>query len=261
MTDKSDTSLSIVPGEWAVKKLLGPTLDEIGNDLQKLYSTGRDKIIAVAIRKSNVKDGKKANLRVARDVFWNGSFTDEAICAEYFGGILASSRSTDGKDDRGVYYTDIIKSLSSQQLLLHYIIYHSLNKLWREMSSDKNRPNVGDANEIGQYHIWFATKEVEESGIISMEKDLIALNSKGLINDFEGKAHKLEEGREIPYTHVQPTTLGVQLYAVAHNKLAVWRQIPFEDFGEFPDIKVPTLFTFSIEELLVKAGLKKNEKS
>lgn len=261
MTDINDTQLSVVPGEWAVKKLLGPTLDEIGSDLQKLYSTGRDKILAVAIRKSDVKDGKKANLRVARDVFWNGSFTDEAICAEYFGGILASSRSANGKDDRGVYYTDIIKSLSSQQLLLHYIIYHSLNKLWLEMPSDKKRPNVGDANEFGQYHVWFSTKELEGTGVISIEKDLIALNSKGLINDFEAKGHKLEDGREVPYTNVQPTMLGIQLYAVAHNKLADWRKLPFEDFGEFPDIKVPVYVTFSIEELLIKAGLKKNEKS
>lgn len=85
MSKDEQNQLSIIPGEWAVKKLLGPTLDEIGTDLQKLYSIGRDKILSVAVRKSNVNDGKKANLRVARDVFWNGSFTDEAICAEYFG--------------------------------------------------------------------------------------------------------------------------------------------------------------------------------
>ncbi len=115
-------------------KLLGKTAETISDDIANLYKVGRDKIFATAVRKTaNMNDGKIANLRVARDVFFNGSFTDEAICAEYFGGILASSRSVDGKDDIGVFYTDIIKSLSSSQLKLHYIIYHSLNKLWLEM--------------------------------------------------------------------------------------------------------------------------------
>lgn len=245
-----------------LENVLGPTSKTIGQDLQTLYKKGRELILRKSFQKlKNPNDGKKANLRVTRDVFWNGSFTDEAICAEYFGGILASSRSADGKDDRGVYYTDIIKSLSSQQLLLHYIIYHSLNKLLLEMPSDKKRPNVGDANELSQYRVWFATKELEETEVISLEKDLIALNSKSLVEDFEGKDHQLENGQRIPYTRVQPTMLGVQLYAVAHNKLADWRKLPLEDFGEFPDIKAPTYFTFSIEELLIKAGLKKNEKS
>src|SRR5262245_7302211 len=100
-------------------KLLGKTAEAISEDIANLYRAGREKLVAAAIRKtSNIEDGKSANLRVARDVFTNGSFTEEAICAEYFGGILASSRSLDGKDDFGVFYTDIIKSLSSSQLKL-----------------------------------------------------------------------------------------------------------------------------------------------
>ena len=262
MSDDNAKQVALaLPGEWAVKKLLGPTLEEIGGDLNKLYSVGRDKILKVAIRKSNIDDDKKANLRVTRDVFWNGSFTNETICAEYFGGILASSRSTDGKDDRGVYYTDIIKSLSSQQLLLHYIIYHCLNKLWLEMVPDKQRPNVGDATEIGIYNLWMSTIELEHTGVISIDKDLIALNSKGLVNDFEAKGYKLESGKEVPYTKVEITTLGIQLYAVACNKLHEWRKFPIEDFGEFPDIKVPRYFAFSLDELLIKAKLKKDDKN
>lgn len=261
MTDDTKQLAIALPGEWAVKKLLGPALDEVGGDLKSLYSTGRDKILSVAIRKSNLNDKKKANLRVTRDVFWNGSFTDDAICAEYFGGILASSRSVDGKDDRGVYYTDIIKSLSSQQLLLHYIIYHCINKLWLGMTADKKRPNAGDVNEIGIYSLWLSTIELEYSGVISIDKDLIALNSKGLVGDFEAKGHKLESGQEVPYTEVKITTLGIQLYVVAHNKLSEWRRFPVENFGEFPDIKVPRYFAFSLDELLIKAGLKTHDKN
>lgn len=238
-------------------KLLGKTAETISEDLANIYKVGRDKIVSVAVRKtSNMGDGKIANLRVARDVFFNGSFTDEAICAEYFGGILASSRSIDGKDDIGVFYTDIIKSLSSSQLKLHYIIYHTLNKLWLEMSEDKIRPNAGMGTETGQYNIWFSTIELQALGV-DVEKDLIALHSKELIGmNYEAKGHKLEDGKEVPYTKVCPTTLGIQLYAVAQNKLPNWRNLPLEDFGEFPDIKIPQFYAFSIDDFLNKAKLK-----
>lgn len=257
MAEKNTKQIAVaVPGEWVMKKLLGPALDEIGSDLQALYKLGRDKIVSAAVRKTNTEDGYMANLRVARDVFWNGSFTDEVICAEYFGGILASSRSENGKDDRGIYYTDIIKSLSSQQLLFHYIIYCSLNKLWLEMPAETARPNVGMGTELQNYTVWYATKELESFGV-SVEKDLIALASKGLIdNNYEAKGHKLEDGRELPYAKMKPTTLGVQLYAVAHNKLSNWRSLPIEDFGSFPDIKVPVHFALTVEELLAKFILK-----
>ncbi len=238
-------------------KLLGKTAETISDDLAKLYKTGRDKIVSVAVRKTpNMEDGKIANLRVARDVFFNGSFTDEAICAEYFGGILASSRSVDGKDDAGVFYTDIIKSLSSSQLKLHYIIYYILNKLWLEMPKEKTRPNAGMGTETGQYNIWFSTIELQNLGV-DVEKDLIALHSKELIgSSYEALGHKLEDGKEVPYTKVGPTTLGIQLYAVAHNKLPVWRNLPLEDFGVFPDIKTPHFFGFSIDDFLKKGKLK-----
>jgi len=254
--ENKNTENNLVPGEWAVKKLLGPTLDTMGGDLDKLYSIGRDKILSVGIRKSNIGDDKKANLRVARDVFWNGSFTDEAICAEYFGGILASSRSIDGKDDAGIFYADIIKSLSSSQLRLHYTIYRSFNKLWLEMPEDKQRPNTGMMAETGKYNIWFSTFELQQMGI-DIDKDLIALYNKGLVGSgYEALGHKLNENTEVQYTKVGPTTLGIQLYAVAHNKLKNWRKLPLEDFGDFPDISAPMFFAFSVEEFLKKGKLK-----
>lgn len=238
-------------------KLLGKTAESISDDIANLYKVGRDKIIAVAVRKTpNIDDGKIANLRVARDVFFNGSFTDESICAEYFGGILASSRSDDGKDDLGIFYTDIIKSLSSSQLKLHYITYYSINKLWLEMPQEKQKPRPGMTKETNQYDVWFSTAELQKLGI-DIEKDVIALHSKELIkSDYEASGHKLDDGREVAYTKVGPTTLGIQLYATAHNKLSEWKNIPQEDFGEFADIPTPLFFALSLDDFLKKGKLK-----
>ena len=94
MSKDTDNKLEIsLPGEWLIKKLLGPTVDTIGSDFSKLYEAGRNKILNAAQRKiKDIDDGAKTNLRVTRDVFWNGSFTESDICAEDYSGALASSR-------------------------------------------------------------------------------------------------------------------------------------------------------------------------
>jgi hypothetical protein len=244
-----------IPGEWALKKVLGPTLGSIGEDLNKVYQVGRDKIVAVAKKKiANIEDDAIANLRVSRDVFWNGAFTDEAICAEYFGGILAASRSEDGKDDTGVYYVDLIKSLSAKQLQLHYTIYRVLNK---ELVSipEKASLNVGLDRELHQVRIHFSAIELEKLGL-KPDIDLEALYRKGLLHEYRYEGHTLEDGSVFPYTMIVPTTLGVQLFAIANNQLQAWRTFSKNDFGDFDDISLPRLSALSLEDLIQRGGLK-----
>ena len=139
MENKGQVLPPALPGEWALQRAFGPVLSEIGEDLKKLYAIGRDSILAAGYKKiANPEDGKKANLRVTRDVFWNGAFTDDAICAEYFGGVLAASRSNDGHDDSAIQYVSVIKSLSSSQLRLHYFIYSGLNRILYQLSKSVN---------------------------------------------------------------------------------------------------------------------------
>ncbi|OGF21306.1 hypothetical protein A2316_02005 [Candidatus Falkowbacteria bacterium RIFOXYB2_FULL_38_15] len=242
------------------KKIFGKTLDVISADIANLYQKGRDKIIEKVTSKiANIDDGKTANLRVTRDVFWNGSFTDEAICAEYFGGILASSRSIDGKDNSGVYYVDIIKSLSSKQLLLHYAIYSSLNKILTS-NPDKIKLNPGQENELQKEQLFLSTNELLK--IIDdndFGRDLHALHAKGLIGDFQTDSHKLKNEQVVPNLKVSPKSLGIQLYAVAYNKLTEWRNFTTVNFGEFDDIESPNFYGQNIMELLDSAGIKDEE--
>ena len=76
-----------------------------------------------------MEDGKTANVRVAHGVLTGGAFSDSEICAEYFGGILASSRTDEGRNDDAIQFVEVTKSLSSRQLHLHHVIYNRLNKL------------------------------------------------------------------------------------------------------------------------------------
>ncbi len=244
------------------KLLLGKTFDVVSEDIAKLYEKGRDAIIQAAARKvPHMDDGRTANLRVARDIFWNGSFTDEAICAEYFGGILAASRSDDGNDDAGIYYADLIKSLSSKQLKLHYLFYTCLNNL---LVSDPTKADInpGQEEQISPEKVCLSTREIQTLvGEDDIGRELHALHAKGLIGDFKSQGHLLSDGRTVPYCEIAPTVLGIQLYAVAHNKLASWRNFTKNDFGEFESIVLPKFFGQNLDKFLEKTGLNSTNSS
>jgi len=67
---------------------------------------GRNSYIESYRKIPNPHDGKRANQRVTRDALWNGAFTDDEVCAEYFGGILASSRTEESKDDDAIEFVE-----------------------------------------------------------------------------------------------------------------------------------------------------------
>lgn len=255
--DNNDVNISVIPGNEAIEKVLGPTASILGEDLKTLYCKGRDKILAFAAKKTkDLNDGSRSNLRVTRDIFFNGSFSDEDICAEYFGGILSSSRSKDGKDDTGVYYTDLIKSLSSSQLLAHYLIYKSLNELFLN-SPTKQSLSCGSQQDLSNARMYIFTSEfVSKLGKnLKLGTDLFALDSKGLLSEFETKNYTLDDKRNVSYLQILPSPLGIQLYSVANNRLEDWLKFPLVNLGEFDSVKSLEYFSFDLTELLKKAKL------
>lgn len=61
--------------------------------------------------------------RVAESVLQSAQFAKSEFVAEYLSGILASSRTPDGHDDRGISWTRLISQLSSDQVRMHYVLY------------------------------------------------------------------------------------------------------------------------------------------
>jgi hypothetical protein len=167
------------PGEWALQRLFGPTFDAIGGDLQNVYKAAINGILNAALRKTpNVEDGKTANVRVAHGVLTGGAFSDSEICAEYFGGILASSRTDEGQDDDAIQFVEVTKSLSSRQLHLHYAIYNRLNKL---LVTNETQVNVGMSSELDAHRAWFSTIELGSLLKLQVATDLNILFKQGLI--------------------------------------------------------------------------------
>lgn len=237
----------------ASQVVLGKTLEHMGDDLARLYTAGRDRIVRAALRRVDPSDGKCANLRVSRDALWHGSFSEDAMCAEYFGGVIVASRSEEGEDDTGVYYVGIIRSLSSAQLRLHYNLYRAFNLYFS--SGRGSRPiNARVERDLQRAPLFFLFEELNHlTGSDDLGRELYALYATGLIGKF--KSDVIVEAGEpgvLSYAQTVPTTLGVQLYAVAHAKLKDWDKFSVIDFGDFESLAAPRYFSDSIDSLAVR---------
>ncbi|MCU1750075.1 hypothetical protein [Pseudomonas sp. 6D_7.1_Bac1] len=126
-----------------VAKLLGPTADYLGGELKSLVEKSQKNLGAI-FKSATSKAGDKlsepgvVNARVLKHVIDEGRFTEEALFAEYFGGVLASARTPDGVDDRGVYYAQIVQSMSVYQLRMHYLFYYLMWNLAKGRQLDLN---------------------------------------------------------------------------------------------------------------------------
>lgn len=242
---------AVAVGGYVGTKLFGTALATMGDDINKLYVKGRDKIVEVAAKKvNNPDDGKKVNLRAARDVLWNGAITEDEVCAEYFGGMLAAARSEDGKDDGVVHYVDTIKAMSAQQLELHYVIY----KAWQGLLNQSGKSiNVGLSADVQAWHIFMNGMELNRRRL-TYDRDLTVLHRLGLLNQFAYDNHTIG-GQNMPFVDVTPTTFGVVLFAVAHNKIETWREFCNESYESTEGIQPLVYFAENLEKLCNACGL------
>lgn len=109
-----------------VGRVLGPAADEVGAALgrytnRQLANVGR---VADAAGRKGPKDRSGfVGPRAAAKIIEDSAYADNEIVAEYLSGVLASSRSEDGSDDRAVAWSALVGRLSSPALRLHFILY------------------------------------------------------------------------------------------------------------------------------------------
>lgn len=122
-------------------QLLGPSAKYLGGKTQELTQKSvenLERVFAEALRR--LPDDAKADgvvpPRVLRLAVSEGSFTEDSIAAAYLGGVLASSKTETGRDDRGVCINSLISRLSVFQLRLHYVSYMAMHYLLQGTDSD-----------------------------------------------------------------------------------------------------------------------------
>ena len=127
-------------GKDAIIKILGPTADYLGGELKE-FTKKRIENVGKIFSSAEKKLGNKLDSpgqvppKVLKVIINEGSFSDDEITLEYFGGVLASSRTEVGRDDRGSRLAKIIDNLSTYQIRSHYILYSTISEIF---SNSKN---------------------------------------------------------------------------------------------------------------------------
>lgn len=130
------TGLSLLGPAVLVAKVLGPSADYFGKELAgwaEKRTENLKRIFTCATRKlgDRIEQDGAVPVRVLREVVNSGSYHEEPVAVEYFGGVLASSRTDCPRDDRGASMCKLIDSLSSYELRAHYVIYSVIRRLYR----------------------------------------------------------------------------------------------------------------------------------
>lgn len=179
-------------GQDGIAKLLGPTAEYLGGELQE-FTKKRINNISSIFKKAEEKLGDKIEEpgvvppKVLKVIINEGSYSEDQIAIEYFGGVLASARSEISRDDRGARIAKALDNLSCYQLRCHYLIYSTISNLFKGQER-----NFNTYDEREKLEIFMPINEFAHSmGLTPKECDnpqlfthiFNGLNSDGLIAD------------------------------------------------------------------------------
>lgn len=218
-------------GKDGLSKLLGPTAEYLGSELQE-FTKKRIENIGKIFSKAEIKLGSDINKpgrvppKVLKTIINEGSYCEDAVAVDYFGGILASSRTELGRDDRGGRIAKILDGMSTYQIRTHYIIYSFIRKIFHNSGyvfNMEDRPNMELFMPWNSYILSMQFDQKEKNQLISiLNHSFFGLSSDDLIETFQygPKEHitkyygKAEDGGII----VQPSALGAELYLWGYGK-------------------------------------------
>lgn len=128
--------LAVIGSKDILVKMLGPTADYVGGEVKNFVqkcNVNLDNIFIRAQKKlgNRINDEGQVSPRVLKHVIDEGRFCEDSIVADYYGGVLASSKSEIDRDDRGVSILATIESLSVYQIRLHYIFYSLVYSMYK----------------------------------------------------------------------------------------------------------------------------------
>ena len=122
-------------GKDAVVRILGPTADYLGGELRDFVQKRKERVGEIFLNAekklgNRLDNPGQVSPKVLRTILNEGSFSEDDIAVEYFGGVLASSRTEVGRDDRGARMAKMIDNMSAYQLRTHYLIYSTISELF-----------------------------------------------------------------------------------------------------------------------------------
>jgi hypothetical protein len=240
-------------GRESIKKLLGPTAEYLGcgaRDLVKSAATNVARVMSLAIRKLGNRLHERGSVppRVVQRLLTEAPFIEDPVCAEYFAGVLACSRTRDGTDDQGIFFLNAISRLSTIQLRTHYTIYSAL----RSVGAGRNLLLVErEANErvnliIAADAIALALNRSNDELLDNISHILYGLGQEQLVGTtlrFGSRNYIALPGVEnAPQMglRVSPSSIGADLFVWAHGQTGSWRLCdPAFEVPQLPDVNLP----------------------
>ena len=165
--------------------------------------------------------------KVLKTILNEGSYADDVVATEYFGGVLASSRTEVGRDDRGSRLAKMIDNMSAYQLRSHYLIYSTISERFSNSGNtfnlSQNRRKMQLFLPIEDYARAMAFTQQEWDNPQMLQHILHGLGADELIADAVWGGHedlkKTFSGAPSAGIICVPTVLGAELllWAFGHG--------------------------------------------
>jgi hypothetical protein len=210
-------------------RALGPTADVFGQALAQ-YAEIRLRNVGRIVGRSEKKareSGRSGSVhpRVAHRVIEEGSFCDDAVMADYLGGVLAGSRTPSGRDDRAVVWSNLVTGLSAAQIRLHYLLYRewAIRLHGRDINpgATPGSDQVGMAVDLDELGVALRIEEDDRDLEELFSHAIIGLLRSGLLGmGYSYGPRGPNNSPEAPYTSVlttHPSPAGMELYGWAQG--------------------------------------------
>ena len=224
------TGLVVFGAKDLIVKLLGPTADYLGGESKNMVKKGVENLKRIFSHSAEVLGSKidqpgAVSPRVLKHIINEGTFCEDRLSAEYFGGVLASSRTNHSRDDRGLSFVSLISSMSTYQIRSHYIFYTVIRNIFKgkniEVGVSSSRRSMATFIPMKVYTESMDYLGGEDNNTI-LGHCLFGLYRLGLIdrNWASGEIDtikKLYAQAEGPGIHIIPSPIGMELYLWVHG--------------------------------------------
>lgn len=221
-------------GKDGIGKLLGPTCDYLGKEIQEWVEKRHnnvERIFDIACRRvgDELDEPGGVSPRILKEVLAEGSFVDDSLTAEYFGGLLACSRSDQADNDFYISTIKLIAQMSNIEIRTHYMLYLAVYRsLHAKSRSWQNIPPVYNLFYIDTNDFLVAAdlKDQVSNNPVILNLCFSNLERNNLVsNAFWGKPEFLRTKYELlpkalPQNHAicfTPTYHGIELFMYANG--------------------------------------------
>ena len=224
------------------RRVLGPSLDELGDSLRRLTAR-RLQNVGRVVKKANAltegqPDEASPNLRAAFSIFREAMVAEDEVVADYLGGVLASAR-VDGGDD-AVAWTALIARMSSRELRTHYKLYAAVRQVGLG-HTDLNLLDAPGRERLRSFIPYLeALKPLNELELMKFPFALTGLAREGLFDGswrFGALGPKGEDAG--PGVEFAPSLTGLNLFTWGNGLGDLSRFLEDRDLQPLEGIEVP----------------------